>query len=175
MWNRFIDDLEEPGPDTDRLDEGHPQDSDLSRLRPDAWAVSRSNWQVLPLELTHTTRAHVWRQDRYEATETFETQRYSRLRERTRMLRLLSRGWNLNAESIPLAVWIRGPLHGPGWLAIPDWFGVSAAAQATPSQPQFLQESTRQALAELDLLYRVCSEALCSLHARHHVGGSESA
>ena len=34
MWNRLVDDLEEPDSDTDRFEEEHPED--LSRLRPDA-------------------------------------------------------------------------------------------------------------------------------------------
>ena len=86
MWSRLIDDLEEPDSNTDRPQESHLQD--LSRLRPDAGAISWGNRQVLLPELT---RAHYWRQDWYETTNAFKIQKYERLQER--MLTMLPRGW----------------------------------------------------------------------------------
>ena len=58
VWNRLIDDLEEPDSITARQQEEHLQD--LLLLRPNAWAISWGTWQVLLLELT---RAYDWQQD----------------------------------------------------------------------------------------------------------------
>ena len=77
VWNRLIDGLEEPDSITARPQEEHAQN--LSRLRPDAWAISWGNLQVLLLELT---RAYDWRQDWYETTNAFKIQKYKRLQER---------------------------------------------------------------------------------------------
>ena len=68
-WNNVVDALEEPDDDTDEIMMEHDHLQDLSRLRPDAIAISWSNRQVLLLELT---RAHDWRQDWYETTDAFK-------------------------------------------------------------------------------------------------------
>ena len=95
----MVDALEEPDDDTDAsmIEPDHPQD--LSRLRPDAITISWSKRQVLLLELT---RAHYWRQDWYEATDAFKSQRYKQLKER--MLGLLPRGWVV--ETTLLRWWV---------------------------------------------------------------------
>ena len=60
-WNRMVDELDEMETDDD------DQPGVLTRLRPDAWAVSWGKRQVLLLELT---RAHDWRQDWASVTDT---------------------------------------------------------------------------------------------------------
>lgn len=159
MWNRMIDDLEEPESDPDGSEEGIPQD--LSRLRPDGWAISWGRRQVLLLELT---RAHDWRQDWFETTDAAKTQRYKRLQER--MLNLLPRGWTV--ETVPLTVGIRGSIHEPSWLKILDRFGICMRAD----QEQILQDLTRQALEELDRMFGVRSEALRKLPAMQYVNAT---
>ena len=158
-WNRMIDDLEEPESDPSGAEEGNIQD--LSRLRPDGWAISWGKRQVLMLELT---RAHDWRQDWFEITDAAKTLRYKRLQER--MLNLLPQGWKV--ETVPLTVGIRGSIHEPSWLRILDRFGISARKD----QEQFLLELTRQVLEELDRMYGVRSEALRKLPARRHANGN---
>jgi hypothetical protein len=107
-WNRMVDELDE-------LDEMEMNDEDLtgvehvqtlSRLRPDAFAVSWCKRQVLLLELI---RAHDWRQDWASTTDTFKVQRYARLQRR--MQDLLPRGWVI--ETVPLTIGIRGSFHEP--------------------------------------------------------------
>ena len=127
-WNNMVDALEEPGDDTHATRREHHHPQDLSRLRPDAIAISWSKRQVLLLELT---RAYDWRQDWYEATDAFKTQRYKQLQER--MLGLLPRGWVV--ETIPLTIGIRGSLHEPTWRRTLDRLGCSSQV----TQTRFLQ------------------------------------
>jgi hypothetical protein len=92
-WNRIVDELDE-------LDQMEMSDEDmtvvdnvqtLSRLRPDALAVSWSKRQVFLLELT---RAHDWRQDWARTTDTYKVQRYARLQTQMQDLPgLPPRGW----------------------------------------------------------------------------------
>ena len=146
-WNRMVDELDEMDIDDDPT--GDENSQVLTRLRPDVWAISWSQRQVLLLELT---RAHDWRQDWASTTDTFKLQRYALLRQR--MQDLLPRGWVV--ETVPLTVGIRGSLHEPTWRGILGRFGI--AAQIT--QKHFLRNLTRQALEELDNMYGVRSEAL---------------
>jgi hypothetical protein len=140
-WNRMVDELDE-------LDEMEMNDEDLtgvehvqtlSGLRPDAFAVSWCQRQVLLLALT---RAHDWRQDWASTTDTFKVQRYARLQRR--MQDLLPRGWVVETE--PLTIWIPGSFHGPTWRRILERFGVNSQT----TQDRFFQDPTREALEELD-------------------------
>jgi len=75
-WNRMVDELEERDMDVDPTGDENLQT--LTRLRPDAWALSWGQRQVLLLELT---RAHDWRKDWADTTDTFKRQRYARLQQ----------------------------------------------------------------------------------------------
>ena len=147
-WNGMVDELDEMETDDD------DQPGVLTRLRPDAWAVSWGKRQVLLLELT---RAHDWRQDWASVTDTFKVQRYAQLQ--TRMQALLPRGWMV--ETVPLTIGVRGSLHEPTWRRILDRFGIETRA----TQELFFHDLTRQALEELDRMYGVRSEALRRQHA----------
>ena len=157
MWNRMVDDLEDPG--SQDVMQGTDHQQELSRLLPDGWAISWSLQQVLLLELT---RAYDWRCDWHISTDLRKIQRYQSLQER--MTLLLPPGWTV--EIVPVTIGIRGSFEAIRWSDFLARFGMTTEEH----RDRFMRVLIPQVLEELDRMYGVRSEALRrlqnDLHAR---------